>query len=180
MASTEAPTLSLRARTAADVMTADPMTLRQETTVPEAVKALLDRGITAAPVVDDRGQPVGVLSRSDLVQYQRERHESGEQLDGSAATPSHLPDYYQWADVEVDESDQARGFEVEESITTTVAEIMTPAVFFVEIDTPIETVIANLLERKIHRLFVVNRGSLVGVISALDILRFLEPDGAAR
>ncbi len=35
--------------------------------------ALLARGLSAAPVIDARGRPVGVVSRGDLLVHERER-----------------------------------------------------------------------------------------------------------
>ncbi len=166
--------LNLRAETATDVMTPDPVTLPLNATVLEATKTLLDRGISAAPVIDDRGLPVGILSRSDLVSHQCEHLEDGKQVQGRLTPSSDLPDYYQWADVSIDENDQDRGFEIGESITETIDQIMNPIVYFIEAETPIETVIQKLLDWKIHRLFVVNRGTLIGVISSHDILRSIE------
>jgi CBS domain-containing protein len=59
-------------RTVGDVMTEDVVTLRPSTPFQE-VAALLDANdIVAAPVVDDDGAPVGVVSASDVL-----RHETG-------------------------------------------------------------------------------------------------------
>jgi len=52
---------------------------------------------------------------------------------------------------------------------------MTPVVCFVRPATTLETVIDDLLSCMIHRLFVVDdHGVLVGVISAIDVLRSLQ------
>ncbi len=39
----------------------------------EAVLLLTDRGFSAAPVIDDAGRPVGVVSRTDLLVHDREQ-----------------------------------------------------------------------------------------------------------
>jgi CBS domain-containing protein len=53
---------------------------------------------------------------------------------------------------------------------------MTPVVFSVSPKTPAHKVVEQIVDLKVHRLFVVDDdGILVGVISALDILRRLEP-----
>jgi len=63
--------LVLRARTAAELMTPNPVSIGHDTTVREAAAFLTNRGISAAPVIDEAGRPVGVVSRSDLLnQYQ--------------------------------------------------------------------------------------------------------------
>lgn len=50
-----------------DVMTPDPVSVRHGITVREAAKFLAVRGIGAAPVVNDAGRAVGVLSRTDVL-----------------------------------------------------------------------------------------------------------------
>lgn len=50
-----------------DAMTADTMTLHEDDRLARAATDLLVRGVSGAPVVDDGGQVVGVLSTSDLL-----------------------------------------------------------------------------------------------------------------
>jgi CBS-domain-containing membrane protein len=68
-----APVLTLEAVRAADLMSASPMSVVAEATVPEVTAALTARGLPAAPVIDERGRPVGVVSRGDLLVHERER-----------------------------------------------------------------------------------------------------------
>jgi len=71
-------------------------------------------------------------------------------------------------------------FHVEAVDTALVRDIMTPAVFSVAPDTPAASVVEQLVELKVHRLYVVEEdGTLVGVITALDILRHLRAELAA-
>src|SRR5919202_4798551 len=53
--------------TAADVMTADPVTFRPETSVHEAAQSLAENRISGAPVVNDGGTIVGIVSEYDLI-----------------------------------------------------------------------------------------------------------------
>ncbi|HVK08380.1 MAG TPA: CBS domain-containing protein [Gemmataceae bacterium] len=50
-----------------DLMTPNPVSVRRGITVREAAAFLAGRGIGAAPVVNDAGRAVGVLSRSDVL-----------------------------------------------------------------------------------------------------------------
>ena len=82
------PPLMLQARTAADLMTPNPQSLRLGATVAEAAAFLSTRGFSAAPVIDESGRPVGVVSRTDLL------HRHGQKavsllahLDREPATP---------------------------------------------------------------------------------------------
>jgi CBS domain-containing protein len=68
-----ASVLTLEAARAADLMSASPMSIQAAATVPEVVAALTGRGLSAAPVIDERGRPVGVVSRGDLLVHERER-----------------------------------------------------------------------------------------------------------
>src|SRR4029077_2928422 len=53
--------------TAVDIMTPDPVTFRRETTVHDAAQTLSDHRISGAPVVDDSGAIVGIVSEYDLI-----------------------------------------------------------------------------------------------------------------
>ncbi len=152
-------TLTLRDRTAAELMASNPVSLRCDATVPEALTLLTNKGITAAPVIDEAGHPIGVLSRSDLLVHQRE----------TTTRPPSTPSYFHDVTLEAAERmTYAAGHHV------TVAELMTPAVFSVAPDTPVRRVVEEMLALHVHRLFVVDDGGfLVGVISAMDVLRHL-------
>ena len=57
---------------------------------------------------------------------------------------------------------------------TTVADIMTPAVFSVTPHTPVDRIVEQLLTLNVHQLYVVDEHAyLIGVISAHDVLRHL-------
>ena len=51
--------------TVADYMTKRLVTLTKDTNVIDAIKKLLDHKITSAPVIDSRGQLVGIFSEKD-------------------------------------------------------------------------------------------------------------------
>jgi CBS domain-containing protein len=145
------PLLVLHARTAADLMTSDPKSLRRDATVAEAAAFLSTRGISAAPVIDDAGRPVGVVSRTDLL------HHLGQKAVRLLAAPL-----------------GRRGGGSEPGGTAPVRDVMTPAVFCVHTDTPAAKVVNKLLALNVRRLFVVDdAGVLVGVVSAFDVLRGL-------
>jgi CBS-domain-containing membrane protein len=159
--------LTLKAETAADLMNPDPISISADASIHEAMALLTDHGFSAAPVIDEAGRPVGVVSRSDLLIHDRERIDY---------VPP-VPDYY--GDDELaaalKEHVGRGGFQVVNVDPTRVADIMTPIVFSVRPDTPVTRVIYDMLALKVHRLFVVDRcGVLVGVISSSDVLRHLE------
>jgi CBS domain-containing membrane protein len=81
--------LALDAVRAADLMTPSPMSIRAAATVPEAIAVLTERGFSAAPVIDESGRPVGVLSRTDILVHERERIRAGRDL---SANPTQVYD----------------------------------------------------------------------------------------
>ncbi|HYV37031.1 MAG TPA: CBS domain-containing protein [Gemmataceae bacterium] len=162
-----APHLALQAETAAELMTANPVSVREDATLREAVNLLIDKGFSAAPVIDAAGRPVGVLSRSDLLIHDRETTEYLRKA----------PEYFHKEELHTSEGEMlGKGYQVEKVDRTCVRDLMTPAVFCVEPDATAARVVHDLLSLNVHRLFVVdNNGVLVGVISTFDVLRQLRP-----
>src|SRR5256885_17009582 len=68
--------LCLQAQTAADLMMTNPVSIRDTATVADAVVLLTDKGFSGAPVIDEAGHPIGVVSRADIVAHDRERPEA--------------------------------------------------------------------------------------------------------
>lgn len=154
------PRLFLHGATAADLMTSSPASIAVDATVQEAAAFLTDKGFGAAPVVDDAGRPVGVLSRTDIVVHERDK---------LRFLSAGSPEYYERGDL----SPRA----VEALETAWVRDLMTPTVLSVAPETPADKVIECLLARGVHRLFVVDSdGVLIGVISTIDVLRRLHRD----
>jgi len=58
---------SATATTVADVMTAQVIALRPKDPLARAYARALDEKISAVPVLDEDGRPVGILSKSDLL-----------------------------------------------------------------------------------------------------------------
>jgi CBS domain-containing protein len=164
--STAPPRLTLWAATAADLMMPNPISLRDDATVREAVEALTDHGFSAAPVIDEAGRPVGVLSRADILVHDRNKGARS----GAAA-------YGERSDLATAGECLGAGAPVEPVDTARVRDIMTPAVFAVGPGTPAAKVVEQMLALKVHRLYVVEEdGTLVGIISALNVLRHLRPE----
>lgn len=144
---------SLQAQTAKDLMGPGIVSLRSKATVAEAVALMTDKGYHSAPVIDEAGRPIGVITQGDVLTHDREH---GTHL--AHPVSKELPD----------------GFTEEEVDLTLVEDIMTPAVFCVHPETPALEVIQELQKLKVHQVFVVDgSGVLVGVITAIDIVRKL-------
>lgn len=152
----------LTGKTARDLMTPNPVSIRGDATVPEVLAFLTDTGYSAAPVIDEAGRPIGVVSRTDVVVYERALVDA----EGEA------PGYYHHADLRA----PAGGAATEAPAVIRASDLMTPAVFSVAPETPAAAVVRQMVDLNVHRLFVLDHhGVLVGVISALDLLRQLQP-----
>jgi CBS domain-containing protein len=64
--------LVLRAVTAAGLMSPNPVSISAEATVPEAIALLTERGMSAAPVIEESGRAIGVVSKADILIHERE------------------------------------------------------------------------------------------------------------
>jgi CBS domain-containing protein len=141
--------LVLDAETAADLMTTDPVSIRQDAPLSEAIDLLTTKDVSAIPVLDAAERPVGVLSRTDLIRYYREKGGSG--------------------------SDSPQGGPSAPAAQPVVRDIMTPALLSVALPTTAVEVVAHLLGLgNVQQLFVLDGdGFVVGVVSARDVLRRL-------
>src|SRR6202011_2496057 len=106
--------LTLDAVTAADLMSDNPVSIRAEASVMEAVAMLTDRGFSAAPVIDEAGRPVGVLSRADLVTHTREM----------TTCSARIPAYYEESPATVADETDASGLALEIAYSARVRDIM--------------------------------------------------------
>ncbi len=129
-----------------DVMSAPAVTVRADTSVKAAARVLRDRDVAAAPVVDDAGALIGIVSEIDL-------------LRGSLAPDpvAHL------LPVATEEGAQPR----------TVADVMTTDVQVLQPRSDLYDAARVMRASGIRSLPVVDAGRVVGVVSRSDLLRVL-------
>jgi CBS domain-containing protein len=146
-------------------MTPNPITVCASAPMKEAVAIMVERGVSAVPVVDEDGKPVGVLSQTDIVIHDHNK-------------PAHaVPEYYTTTDAVTGGTRLLTRFPPGSAESTRVHELMTPTVFAVRPNDSVMRVVGDMVAFKIHRLFVVNvNGVLLGVISAFDVLRKLSTE----
>jgi CBS domain-containing protein len=128
-----------------------------DTSLDAVARVLAINNISGAPVVDDEGRPVGVISQSDLIDADRQR--SG----GSGQSC-----YYRVWNGEI----RAMGTVAETPSPRpgVAADVMSTNVLTIESDASVEEAARRMLAAHVHRLLVVSRGKVVGLISALDCL----------
>jgi CBS domain-containing protein len=138
---------------AQDVMTTKVVAVAPNTPVTEIAKLLLERQISAVPVVSDDRQLVGIVSEGDLTHgLGREGAKRSWWLDLLASSQTRAEAYLKG---------QGR----------LAWDVMTRSVISVTPETPLPE-IARLLEaRRIKRVPVLRDGELVGIVSRADLLR---------
>ncbi len=141
---------------AQEIMTRSVVTVRRDSSLQDAVTAMLDHGLSGLPVVDDGGRPVGMLSEGDLLR----RSELGTERKrprwlAFLASPGRLAEEYTHTHGRL------------------VADVMTDKVYSVAPDTPLQEVVQLMERHRIKRVPVLENGLLVGIISRANLLRAL-------
>jgi CBS domain-containing protein len=141
---------------AKDVMTTNVITVSPETSVQEVAQCLLERGISAVPVVDAAGKLLGIVSEGDLMR----RSETG-----TERKPSW------WLDMVSSTEDKAR--EYVKSHGTHARDVMTRQLVTTTEDATLEEIATLLEKHHIKRVPVVRGGKVVGIVSRANLLRGL-------
>ena len=155
--------------TAADVMSGDVITIRAATTIEEVSELFQIHNINGAPVVDDEGLLIGIVTEDDIVVGRMGL--SDEELDGmedEAAAAEPAAEAGSGADPAAGKTEVRR-----------VEEIMTPRPIAVEEETPLEELCNLMWNLKIHRIPIISKGRVRGIVSTIDICR-LVAEGQAR
>ena len=170
-----------------EIMTTDVLTLSPGASLREAAELLDTQHIGGVPVVD-RGEVVGVLSVSDLLDYRTDepgtfgdmRRRATELADLPAETapdPERATDYFaelwenggegsDWeSDLEALRDEALEGAQV--------AEVMSRGVIALGPGATAEEAAELMLERDIHRVLVLEDGRLAGLVTMTDLVRAL-------
>ena len=141
---------------AKDVMTEDVVSVREDASVESIARLLLQRRISAVPVTDAGGRPVGIVSEGDLMR----RPEAG-----TDRRPSWWLELLQGSDELAAQYVKSHGLVARDVMSTdplTVSE-----------NTPLEKVAGLLEQEHIKRVPVVRGGRMVGIVSRADLLHAL-------
>ncbi len=140
----------------ADAMSRNVVTVTANSTMAEAADQLSHHQVTGAPVVDEQGRCIGVLSGSDFIRLK------AEELEGSDlrhVLSSHHPEGL---------------FSIDEVGHDLVRRRMSSAVQTISENSPLLTAARCLCNEHIHRLVVVDKNvKPVGVLSSLDLVATL-------
>jgi CBS domain-containing protein len=158
-------------RKVADIMERKVLTVAPGKSLPELERALLRSRVSAMPVVERGGKMVGIVSRSDVVRQLCLERSLGEAM----------------AEVYHDQTDdkfvekaqravaQAIGQRMEQLC---VRDVMIRDVITVAPDMPVVEAAKLMMERRVHRLPVVENGKLVGIVTSFDFARIVAEHSA--
>ena len=140
------------------VMTTEVLTFRPDDLVSEAMDQMVGRGIDGAPVVDQGGTVVGMLSTGDLIVQESRLH---------------FPTVISVLGATLELPSAKRHFEedLRKTLGSTVAEVMQPDPVTIDASDTVEEAATLLHEHDISRLPVLSDEGLVGIVARVDILR---------
>ena len=143
--------------TAGDVMTREVITVKKETTIRDLAELFARHRISSAPVVDDSGAMIGIVTETDLVEQDKSLH---------IPTVISLFDWVIYL-----ESDKKFEKELKKMTGQTVGDIYTEDVVQVSPSTPVSDVANLISSRKVNSIPVVDGNRLVGMVARIDLIR---------
>ena len=145
---------ALKAR---DIMTVEPVCVNPSTTVRELARVFEDNEISGAPVVDQEGRVVGVVSKTDLIRRCTEGTDE-------------LPPAYLF-EVLSEQGDRDETSEVIPEPLVCVEDFMTEDPLMVPPDVCVTTVARLMFDKRIHRVIVADDEKFpIGIITSMDLL----------
>jgi CBS domain-containing protein len=153
-----------RDRPVSSIMTTDVLTFTSEQPIKDAMEQLVAREVDGAPVVDDVGTVVGMLSTGDLIVQDARLH--GPTVISLLGAYIELPSWRKEADDDF-----------EKATSLTVGHSMDDEPVVVKAEDTVETAATAMHDHDVSRLPVVDGdGKLVGLVARGDILRCLVED----
>ena len=145
-------------KTVADVMSRDPIVVRVETPLNEAIQILAERHISGLPVVDDVGKLVGIISETDLMWQE------------TGVTP---PAYIMFLDSVIYLKNPATyERDLHKALGQTVGEVMSKNPITISPDKTLREAATIMHDRSVHRLPVLDStGQVIGILTRGDIIR---------
>ena len=146
-------------KTIGEVMSPNPITVKPETALQDAIKLLAENRISGLPVVDDTGKLIGVISESDLMWQ-----ESGVEA----------PPYIMLLDSIIYLQNPARHEkEIHKALGQTVGEVMSDTPISLKADQSLREASHIMNDKKIRLLPVIDTENhhVIGILTQGDIIR---------
>ncbi|WP_080799357.1 MDR family MFS transporter [Arabiibacter massiliensis] len=143
------------------IMKRDVFTLPENATVAEAMKLLVDKHISAAPLVNAEGKAVGFVSDGDIMRYLSKR---------STMMMDPIVMIMQTVDADVDNKDFAR--KLDELMSMPARSLGAKGIIGVDVHADLPEVCRVLGENHLKKVPVLDEGQIVGVINRSDITHY--------
>jgi predicted transcriptional regulator len=146
-----------------DIMSKNVLTVYEGWSIRRLSQFFIKHQISGAPVIAADDELVGVITQSDIIRFESSDPSEGDvkkMLTKFCGPFGGVPDEAEIRRIQ----DKANDY-------CTVNSIMTPKVMSVDINTSLTNTYSTLVNEDVHRLFITENGLLVGVISAMDILK---------
>ena len=153
---------------AKDLMTEKVVCVHPDTPIHTLIKILIKNHINGAPVVGKDGKLVGVVSKTDIIEYDKKT--------SIKRVPVSKISFYSDTNGKqkkaFDKISKSKGFG-----KTVVKDIMTSHVVTAQADDTIDRLAKIMYDKKIHRVIIQDKGQVLGVVSTLDILNAVSTMG---
>ncbi len=136
---------------AGDIMTADPITIKRDNTIREAVNIMFKHKISGLPVVSENGRLEGEITLQDIIRFALEKYATSSSNAGESASRTY------------DEI-------MQKSNTIPVEQVMSGNPLTIEIHAPLRDVAQAILNSNRGRAMVISDGNLRGIITLTDIV----------
>ena len=142
---------------AKDIMSSSVITVRPETSIADVAKTFHDNSISGAPVVDEEGTLIGIITESDLIDQNKKLH---------------IPTVVAIFDAVV-YLESLRKFEEELRKMTgnRVKDLYSRNVVTVDVDTPVNEIASIMSDSHFHTIPVLQDSRLVGIVGKDDIVK---------
>jgi CBS domain-containing protein len=148
---------------AADFMQRDVIAVAPDDTLREALSLMTANHVTGLPVIDGGGRCIGLITASDILNYEIDRADNSPER---GTSQFFNPDDNRW------ESVPLSAFGLEELGNVRVSDVMTRNLIWVNRKTSLKEVARKMSDAHVHRVLVMDdRHALYGIISATDIVR---------
>ena len=163
-----------------DIMTTDVVSVPPGATLREVAEVLAEREVSGAPVVDEAGRVIGVITATDLVRFESPEAPPRPRREGQGRREERQPEpppgflVELWAEPGPEVLERflaARSMEADPLDRHTADEIMTPDIVALPPDAEVHVAAERMLRERVHRVLVMEDGRLVGVVSSTDVLR---------
>lgn len=151
--------------TVADVMTSPVLTVAEDWPLDRLASFFLEHNVSGAPVTNPTGEVVGVVSMTDIVRHSSLHAQEGEDRG--------THEYYLASAGRQFTYEEMQGYHIEPEGGVTARDLMTPMVFDIREDAPLQEVADMMVKGGIHRVLVTKTKKPTGIVTTLDMVKVI-------